>query len=186
MELYIFMWVAIVSSCLAFVGLILFTLFPAWKRAKIAEALVVLARCCKKLDQNALINGRIQQGQYLHDNFYKLIYSILLYKINLKTSLLVKKIDDHDLECAKIFRREIDSLDKETRDTVNQAMVNILIILFLRSPVVSTMLFISVLNSKTNQINKPHGLFKKLIAASAEVLTVKADQNDYDVVPCRI
>ncbi len=171
-----FFSVAFFSTVLALTGLISYYICPAWKRAKIAEALVVLSKCMKSLDQEALTNENIKKGRYLHDNFYKLISSILVYKINLNPAIINRSKSDKDIENTRCFREEVECLDEKTRNIVKKAALHIQVILFLRNPLTMTILFFQTWWAYRKEGVKPD---------TAEMLTVQTNQN-YTLLSCRI
>ncbi|MBF0556087.1 MAG: hypothetical protein HQK96_16300 [Nitrospirae bacterium] len=145
MNFLTFLTVSILAVFLVMLWEIAFTIIPAWKRLKTEEARARLSKCLTYIDNDTLLNGKIKNGQYLHDIVYNLLSKTLYEKPLIKLNLL-KKIEHNDkIESERRkFSIEIDSLDKETRKNINNAIKASTILLFLQNPLLCTIMAIKV------------------------------------------
>lgn len=186
MNLEIFLIVATSTTIIALVWQLVFHVYPAYKSAKIAESLSVLAECVKTFDQDMLLNARVSNGHYLHDRFYKLIFCILTHKVNLKFSMLNHiKYDENAESERKKFKSEIDSLDEDTKKLVENATFAVAKILILRNPFIFLSVCFKSQREKVNYRNRnTKTILRDKMITSAELITVKASDSDYSFVPC--
>ena len=107
---------------------------PAMRNAVISENILNLERCILALNTDALLNGKIKSGSYLHGNFYTFLLSMLTpEKIKMpKTSdfdfdkYVTKRLSNLDIE--------INGLDSITKESVLKAMMSISMILLFKYP----------------------------------------------------
>lgn len=186
MKVETFLFVAVISSSVAFLWQYMFHVFPAQRSAKIAECLSVLAKCVTKINRDALLNSRIQNGHYLHDKLYKSLFCVLTHKINLKFSMLhhVKYDEETEKERRK-FRKEIDSLDKDTREIINNAIFSMAKILLIRNPLIFILLCTKAQQEQRDfKSKKIKYTLKNRMMTSVEYMTIKARDDDFSFVPC--
>jgi hypothetical protein len=186
MNIGTFFIVAVTSSFVAFIWQYIFNVFPAQRSALIAECLAVLAKCVTKINREALLNSRIRNGHYLHDRLYKSLFCVLTHKVNLKINMLghVKYDDETEKERRK-FRKEIDSLDEETRKLINNAIFSMAKILLVRNPLVFILLCAK--SQKVQRDFKSKNLkctIRNRMITSVEYMTIKANKDDYLFAPC--
>lgn len=168
--------VSIVCTIIIFIlWQIAFRLYPAWKKAKQEEAMVNLTHCLVQLDAGAMLNGYISSGQYLHDRFYKFLLCLLDEKKIMSMRILKDIKATSQAEEGRIaFRKEVEALDKETRDIVKQAIFSVSKILFFQNPYI----YLRILHKTTKthfKARQPIELKQKLRSSmmqSAEYLSV--------------
>lgn len=186
MNLESFLYVAFATVAITIMWQFIFHVLPAYKSAKIAESLAVLAKCVKKLNQTALLNAHVTNGHYLHDRFYKLIFCILTHKVNLKFSMLdhVKYDEESELERNK-FKSEIESLDGDIKTLIEDATFAVAKILILRNPLIFLLICLKLQMKQVDyHRNNAQNTLRDKMITSAELITVKARENDYSFVPC--
>lgn len=190
-----FMYVAIVSIAGTFLWQMYFYVLPAYKKALIAESLVSLASGVKRFNQKALGDGEVKKGSYLHDKLYRVLYSVLIHKTDLRFKALSHvRYDEETEKGVQKIRQELDALDEETKCHIYDAIYAMSKILIIRNPVVFLMICIktsftrksyysekTVLKSRCNSDKSP---LKKRMVLSAEFITVNAKDEDYVLAPC--
>ena len=183
-----FILIAVISSVFAYTFLFIRYQMPAWKRSRIAASLAILANCLAKLDKDHLLNGKIRNGDYLHDKFYKHIFEVLRYKINLHPSMLDRLEYNEEMEEeSRRLNREMDLLDNEAKAYIQTAMLHLGWILFLRNPVITIRAYLRVHKIKQDYTNiKNKNILKNKVTLTAKYITLRAHAQDYDLVPCRI
>ena len=117
-----FIVIALSSTVFAWLLLSLFVVFPAYKSFQQQAAKTSLARCLRKLNEDALKNGKIQHGDYLHDSIYKAVFTGLVVD---KRLISVKNwgtaYTRKDELRLRRFQREMQNLDEETVKIFDQA-----------------------------------------------------------------
>ena len=182
-----FVIVALAAILLAFLWELIFRVYPAYRAASIEKSLYLLTRCATRLNQSALPEGKIRDGHYLHDRFYKLVFHILTNKINLRFRIL-KHIDEYPSsseEARSVLRAEINALDENTREIIDKAIYAMSKILLLRNPVVYTLFCLKIRQKeRVFQVQKARRDLRDRMMKSAEYLTVSARDDDCVFVPC--
>jgi hypothetical protein len=181
-----FLIIAVTTSAVAFIWQILFHVYPAYKRAKIAESQSILAKCVVLLNRDALLNAKICTGHYLHDKFYKLLFCVLTDKTKLSFNMLRHvKYDDKVLEERNKFRSEIDALDDATKQTIENATFSVAKVLILRNPLIFIMLLLRLNKVKRDfHEKKAKAVLRRSMIISTEYITVSSRDDDYSFVPC--
>jgi hypothetical protein len=172
MELRTFILVAFISISVAYISLKFFFVFPAWKNFHIQKSKASLAKCLKLLNSDALPNGRISNGDYLHDRFYKMIFDVLMSDEHKITIYTIKnfKHSKNEEERRKEFRAEIERLDKETRVIIDNAIFSLGKIVFLQNLLVFPML---IFKGNIERKKYKEKFVRSRVMRSAEYLTVR-------------
>lgn len=185
MELSTFIAVAVLSTLLAIVWHIIFYIYPAYKRLKIAKALVTLSKCVRAIDEGPLLDGTISRGGYIHDNIYKLIHGTLTSKVNLRFKMLKKlSINDKYIEDKAKFNAELNALDEETRRLIDTAMFSIARIMIFRDPAIFILACLKVKRNGNGTQKGGRALIRKRMISSTEAIAVNAKDADYSWNPC--
>jgi hypothetical protein len=184
MNFLTFVGVVVSSTVLTIAWHFIFHILPAYKKLKIAEALVALAKCIRAIDEDPLLNGKISKGGYLHDTIYKLIHGTLTNKVDLHFSMLKQiPITKERLSETTQFQDELASLDEDTRRFLDVAMFAVAKILVLRNPIIFIMVSFKIRRGNKHQKNGKIKLRKKMIT-SAEAIAINAKKGDYSWLPC--
>lgn len=189
MNLTTLVFVIFFSISLAFTGEVLFTIIPAWRRMKIEQSSLDLTKCLSRINGDALLTAKISDGQYLHDVFYKSVLMTLCKKPRLKFKTLRLITYNEEDERARIkFRAEIDSLDKKTREIVNNAMYASGRIIFLCNPFLLILFSIKMIqahNDFKTKSKKPKRFLQDRVIRSTEYYTIyAAEQRTHNDVEC--
>lgn len=183
-----FFYVATASSLLTIIWQLVFNVYPAWRRVKIARALAVLARCLTKLNQDAFLNGRIHHEHDLHDQYYKFLFNVLTQKINLRFKML--KNIKHDKKAEQeisLFRAEIEKLDKETRELISSASFAVGKILMFRSPLILFLAYRKIKRERYSYLMRERCRMEAALTSTAEFITMNArDHEDYRLTPIHV
>ena len=138
MNIIIFMIVAILSTLGAILFEYFFTVAPSKKDMLIERYSVRLAQCLNALDKDAMLHGKISNGDYLHDRFYKSLFFMLCRNDILNTKILFKAFtrsfhtDEQKEKDRKKLRAEVEALDAETKEIVEKAIIAVCNLLLLR------------------------------------------------------
>lgn len=124
-----------ICIALAYLSVKLFIVFPAWKRYRIQKAKTTLSKCINRLNSDTLPHAKIMNGHYLHDKFYKLIFSIYTYGSPKIVTTSGLRHDEKTEINRKSFRSEIEKLDHETKGIIDDSMQAISQILLFNNPV---------------------------------------------------
>ncbi len=114
-----------VSITIFYLTLSITVVFPAWKKYKIQKAKAAFAKCFRTLNEGPLPSGKICDGHYLHDSFYRLLLKSLVSDEMIVKSVSNAQHGDEEEQRRLAFRREVDNLNTETRAVVNNAIVSI-------------------------------------------------------------
>lgn len=164
------MIVAILSTLGAILFEYFFTIAPAIKSMLIERYSVRLAKCLNTLDKDAMLHGKISNGDYLHDRLYKSLFFMLCQNDALNTKILFKAFsrslhtDEKTEKDRQKLRVEIEALDTETKEIIDKAIIAVCNLLLLR---MSYLLYCCV--KKTVTINKDLRLKAK---KSAECISI--------------
>ncbi len=181
MNLTTFIIVAISSILAAVVWEVIFNIIPAWLNFKREEARVSLTEGIGRLNDDVLINAKIKGGQYLHDNFYKFLIDTLCNKPMLKYGMLKSINCDEESERRRNnFRAEIDSLDKETKTVVNNAIYASSKMFLLDNPIIFFMFLLKVIRVKRDYHTE---LLRDRMMRSSEYYTINMDRSN-DLAKC--
>ncbi|MBM9519246.1 hypothetical protein JWG39_05350 [Desulforhopalus vacuolatus] len=168
-----FVLVALVSTTIAFVCLELFVVWPAAKSYYQQATKTSLSRCLRFLNEKALKNGKIKDGEYLHDIFYKTVLRTLVAdKSTIKVKGWSVKHTRKDELRFKKFQREINNLDEDTRKVVNRASCSIAKIVWLNNMVGLPLLII-----KSEQKREEY------LIRSGQYMAM-SEKNELDKIPC--
>lgn len=177
MSIVTFFVVVLSSVLIAIVYLFTTIIWPAVKSAKIRGSLVILARCISQLNRGPFAEGKITNGGYLHDRFYKVAFMVLTHKINLKFRLLFTLPRGPDFEKRK-FHLEMDALDSETREHVISGIRAMAKIMWFRNPVIFTLSILKeVIISRDFKEPTSKERFRNCAAQSAESVALKGFPN---------
>ena len=179
--------VMMTSTLLAFLFCFCFYVYPSYRKAKIQESLAILAKNVAMLN-NSFLKSNSCKGYYLHDRLYFLLFMILTHKINIKSDIIKHIIcGDNEKESNELkkFKTEINALDKDMKDVIEDGILAIGQILFLRNPILFAIASIMISWKKRNSLTlrKIRYYFKKGIINSAEYITVNAKNEDYNLKP---
>jgi hypothetical protein len=117
---------------------------PAMRRANVSEYILNLERCILDLNSDALLNGKIKSGSYLHGNYYLFLLSMLSPE-----KIKMPKISDYEFGQDSTRRMsnldiEINSLDANTKESVLKAMLSISMILLYKYPLDFAMILLKM------------------------------------------
>lgn len=188
MSLTTFLAVAIISSFIAVLWQLVFHLYPAYKRLQISQSLSVLARCVARFDKEVLSSAQLTDGHYLHDKFYKLLFTTLTHKVHLKSSMLKKIKYDQRSEAEYLkFRAEIDSLNDSLKSLVADASFSVAKILIFRNPLIFFRICLHIRQEKHDfHTAKVKSFLRSKMVMSTEYMTANAKDEDYNLIPIKI
>jgi len=171
-----------VSIIMTIIWQLLFTVYPSWRRLKIAQSLSALAQSLNLLNQDALVTAKIRHNQYLHDRHYRFLYNALTHKVDLRFRML--KVINHDAEaereCRK-FHEEIENLDAETKEILRSASYAVGKILLFRSPIIFLLICLKIKRKRNSFLSSDTR--RKKVTDTAEYITISARDDDYQLIP---
>jgi hypothetical protein len=168
---------AAISTAIAYALIQFCIVFPAWKRHRIQQATTSLSRCLNALNADALPNAKIRNGHYLHDRFYRLLFSVFRCDAPIIKSTAKMTYDKKVETDMKRFRDEIDNLDDDTKAIIDEALSAITLLVFLHNPI---KFFVCVVKSIMRQNAFKNQSLKKKMVRGGEYLTVN-DRISFDM-----
>lgn len=174
-----FFYVGVASTILTIAWQLLFRVYPVWKEVKIERARSVLAKSLTAFNHGALLEMKICDGHYLHDKYYKFLFTVLTHGVRLRFRMLTTiKHDEKAEHELQIFRKEIISLDERTQKVIADASFAVGKILLLRNPFVFVAAYALIRGKRKSFRSK-----MLAVTATAEYITITAGENDYNLLP---